>query len=312
MYLIRLPYSLPEHVSQSIITIGSFDGVHIGHQSLIQKTVAKAKASNSTSIAISFFPTPKAFFSKKPTSRVLPFRDQVIWMQSQSLDYFLCLRFNQELAKQTAEQFLASTLIGQLKMRSLIVGDDFAFGKNRQGSQALLTQLAPIYNFTMEKMNSIMFNNRRVSSGWVRETLAQGDFKLASQLLNRPYSITGRVGHGHARGSQLGFPTANLMLKDCILPMQGIFISETEVRGTKLPSVTYIGRNAIFGGETISVETHILRFYQNIYGEKISIIFHKKIRDDACFTSQETLVKHIRDDVAYTENFFSNHQNNTE
>ncbi len=213
MELIRSLHNLREHHRKCVATIGNFDGLHLGHQAIISQLKEIANTHDLPTVVIIFEPQPQEYFSpENAPARLTRLREKVEELSRLGIDRLVCLRFNEELANLTAREFVELLLIEGLDIRHLVVGDDFRFGKNRQGDYATLENMADEFGYELEHTNTCSFEGERISSTRVRQALANDDLKLASQLLGRGYAISGRVVHGDKRGRELGFPTANMEL----------------------------------------------------------------------------------------------------
>ncbi len=299
MEFIRDIYNITAKHHGCVATIGNFDGVHLGHQRILQNLNAKAKQLNLPSLLITFEPLALEFFLKdNRLARLMRLREKLMVLQEYSVDRVLCLKFNEQLASLTAEAFVKSLLVEKLGIRHLIVGDDFCFGKNRQGDFNLLKHLSEQYQFAVSNTETILLNGERVGSSRVRQALAVGDFALAKQLLGRPYSMGGHVIHGDKRGRQLGFPTANILLKRLLSPLHGVFAVKVHgVISQTLFGVANLGRRPTVDGHKQLLEVYLLDFQQSIYGKFLQIEFIQKIRDEQRFASVDLLKQQIEQDV---------------
>ncbi len=222
--IIRGQLQLTQSLPECVLTIGNFDGFHKGHQRLVEQLKAEGRRLRCPTVVITFEPQPREFFNphhKFP--RLMRFQEKCAIFAEKKIDYLVCLHFNKKLAELPAESFVEDILIKQLDVKSIVVGDDFAFGAKRIGNFALLSALGKKYNFTVTAMPSFLLEDRRVSSTWVREAVLANHFQLAKQLLGRPYFLCGKIIHGDARGREWGFPTANIALNDKVVCVAGIY-----------------------------------------------------------------------------------------
>lgn len=288
-----------------VVTIGNFDGVHLGHQSVIRQLGVYAQAHGLDSVVITFEPLPLEFFS--PTSapaRLTGFREKIEFLQGLSVDKVVCLRFNATLASLSAEAFIEQVLVQGLAVRALIVGDDFRFGKNREGNTELLRQAGISHGFELIPAETYHYNGVRVSSSLVRGHLAIGDFDHASALLGRRYCMSGKVIHGDKRGKTLGFPTANLACNRVNSPLAGVYVVRVHgLEGGSYDGVANIGTRPVFAGEHMLLETYILDFDQDIYGRRITLEFLRHLRDERDFSSVEELCRQMEKDVQKARTF---------
>lgn len=309
MKLIRGLNNLRHQIKSSVVTIGNFDGMHLGHQALIRELVKKSQSVNVPSVVITFEPQPNEFFSQQsPVSRLNRFREKWTSIKKFGVDYVLCIRFNKKFAAISAEDFVEKILVERLGIKAIIIGDDFRFGAKRKGDFNLLQKMGEQYNFETIKMSSFLLQEKRVSSTEVRNALAKSDFKLTHQLLGRPYELIGKVAHGEKRGRGMGYPTANINLHRKQVPITGIFA--VRIKGINHQiyyGVAYIGIRSVFNGTRVILEVHIFDFDQTIYGRNLQIEFLKKIRDDAHFDSVDALIAQIEKDAEAAKQFIQSH-----
>ena len=209
--IIRGLYNLPDPAQGCVATIGNFDGVHLGHQAVLAQLAMKADMLNLPAVVITFEPQPFEYFvPEKAPARLTRFREKVEALRAYSIQQLCVLRFNRQLAQMQAETFIEKLLVNGLNVRYLVVGDDFRFGRNRQGDFSLLQQAGKLYGFQVVNMHTFAIDRMRVSSTRIREALRDGDLLVAEKLLGRPYRMSGRVAHGDKRGRKMGYPTANI------------------------------------------------------------------------------------------------------
>jgi len=308
MELIRGSYNLDEQHRGCVVTIGNFDGVHLGHQAMLAQLKNKANALNCACMVISFEPLPHEYFAgDKGPSRLSSLRDKYKALRNSSVDYLLCLPFNQQLSKQTAEAFIDELLVKKLGVQHLVVGDDFRFGKNRTGCFNLLKRVGKTSGFSVEQSATFELDAERVSSTRIRLALKHGEMNNVKQLLGRDYSICGRITHGDKIGSGLGFATANIHLRHASADTHGVYAVEvTGIDNKTLPGVASIGTRPTVGGIRQQLEVHIINFNKNIYGQYIEVHLLHKIRNEEHFDSLETLTEHMHLDLQQAKNFFEN------
>ncbi|WP_342227455.1 bifunctional riboflavin kinase/FAD synthetase [Rickettsiella endosymbiont of Rhagonycha lignosa] len=293
-----------------VVTIGNFDGLHQGHQSVIQSLIKLGKQLNLPTCVILFEPHPQEFFyADKAPARLMRLGEKIKSLQFLAIDRVLCLRFNKRLAECTAEEFVKKILVDKLAIKGLIVGDDFRFGKGRQGDFSLLQKLGQEYGFKVFSTLTLSFDNERVGSSRVRNAVKQGDFKLAALLLGRPFRLSGHVIYGDQRGRLLGFPTANIGLHRKVIPLQGVFVVHVVgLAATPLPGVANCGKRPTVNGLKNLLEVHLLDFNQDIYGRFIEIEFLNIIREEKKFDSLDSLKQQINKDVIVAKNYFVDKQ----
>lgn len=289
---------VPHSLKATAITLGSFDGIHLGHQAIIMRLLQEAKQHQLAVVVASFNPYPKEFFSKERLPRLMNWREKFVALQTLGVDYFLTIPFNQSLAKMSAHDFVKHILVAQLKARIIIIGDDFRFGQGREGDYDFLSSLAQRYGFRVIQMPTFRDAQGRVSSSRVRAVLQSGDMHSAKALLGHYYYLCGTVIHGNKLGRQLGFPTANIDLHCRGVPLHGIYV----VRVLGIDQHTYegvanIGMRPAVGGTRVLLEVYIFNFNQEIYGANIKVEFLHKLRDEAHYATLELLTAQIRQDV---------------
>lgn len=299
-------YSRPVPASVAL-AIGNFDGVHLGHAALIGRLVEVAGQLGVVPTVLSFEPHPREFFAPDSApARLSAFREKLELLADCGVDQAMICRFNRAFAALSAEQFVEDVLVRGLKVRHVVIGDDFRFGKARLGDFALLQQCATRHGFTVEAMGSVVVDGERVSSSGVRRALAAGDMAHAAKLLGRPYVMDGQVVHGQKLGRQLGFATANLRIKHNPLPMTGVFAVEVAGLGdSPLPGVANLGIRPTVGGTRPLLEVHLFDFDRDVYGAHISVRFVHKLRDEQRFPNFDALKAQIAADAAAARAFFS-------
>lgn len=308
MRLIRGLKQLESGLEKCVATIGNFDGVHLGHQSVIQQLQEQAKKLNLPTCVIIFEPQPIEYFAPdKAPSRLTRLREKLGRFRDLQIDYVVCLNFDASMATMSAEGFVKNVLVAGVNASLLIIGDDFRFGANRKGDYELLVNMSKDNAYDVKPTQSFLLNDERVSSTRIRQALAEGEIETAGELLGYPYHIEGRVVHGDKRGRELGFPTANIELHRQLSPLAGIFVAWIEgLEDQSLPSVVYIGKRPVFDGEEVVLEIHLLNFNRDIYGEYLRAVFLHKLRDDAEFSSKEELIEQIAKDKQAANTYFKN------
>jgi riboflavin kinase / FMN adenylyltransferase len=306
MQLIKNTNNFKEKNHGCIATIGNYDGLHLGHKQILQELQNRALKLNLASVVIIFEPQPQEYFRHQAApARLMTLPEKILGLQSLGIDYVLCLRFNQRLAKMSASQFIKEILVAGLNLKYLIVGADFNFGFERQGNADLLKEEGKKYGFNVELVKQFFINKHRVSSTYIRNALEQGDLEKAEELLGRPYSILGRVVPGARRGRDLGFPTANIYLRHQVLPLTGVYIVQVKgLPNSPLNGIANIGFRPTIGDERKLLEVYIFDFSADIYRHKIEIIFLKKIRDEIKFASFAELRQQIIKDAVRGREFF--------
>ena len=280
-----------------VVTIGNFDGVHLGHQALLTEVKKRAHDLKLESAVITFEPNPKDYFSQnKPQTRISSLREKIELFNEIKIDRVHIIKFNQEFSKVTANEFI-SVLIKQLKVKEIVVGEDFCFGRGREGGIKQLSASSMKLNIK----NKILMDGKRISSTLIRNLLANDKLDEANKYIGRPYSISGKVVHGEKRGRKIGFPTANIHMRHNRPPLKGVFA----VKFQNHFGVANLGiRPSIKGEKKLQLEVHLLNFSSDLYGQHVSVIFLKKLRDEKKFKSLDELKEQIKLDVIKAKLFF--------
>ena len=306
--IIRGFHNLPLSPSGCVATIGNFDGVHLGHQAVLNQLAMKGDTLGLPAIVITFEPQANEFFEPdKAPARLTRFREKVEALRCYSIQQLCVLRFNNKLAQMTADDFIQRLLVDGLNIRYLVVGDDFRFGKDRQGNFEMLHQAGEKQGFQVVNMHTFSIDKMRVSSTRIRQALKVGDLILAEKLLGRPYRMSGRVAHGDKRGRTMGFPTANIHLHRCKVPLSGVYAVQLfGIEGEPIKGVANVGVRPTVGAERTLLEVHLFDFNRDIYGEHVQVHFLQKLRDEQKFSDISALMKQIKQDCQQAELYFSN------
>lgn len=290
------------------VTIGNFDGVHLGHQAIISQMLTEAQQQAQPVIVVTFYPNPAVFFNPpgQPFYLSTP-REKESHLLALGVDQVITLKFNHDFSQLTAEAFL-KRLQQSLGMRSLVVGADFALGKGRQGTIPVLEQIGQAYGFTVRTIPQIDLGGKEVSSTRIRQHLDRGAVDRVADLLGRHYSVRGEVTHGSDRGARIGLPTANIThWPHKKLPAVGVYATRVELEGVGYLGITNIGFRPTFESQSqVNVETHILDFDDNIYGKRITLAFIEKLRDEQKFPDIEAFLAQIEQDKACARRIFAN------
>ncbi|MDP6197620.1 MAG: bifunctional riboflavin kinase/FAD synthetase [Porticoccaceae bacterium] len=292
---------------RSVVTIGSFDGVHLGHQAILTQVKERAAQLGLPSVAMTFEPQPQEFFSaEKAPARLMRLRDKVDALLAFGLDHVLCLQFNSALSRLTASDFIRLVLVDGLGTQHLIVGDDFRFGCDRRGDFKMLCEQGQMQDFAVQDTETLEVDGQRVSSTLVRQILQQSDFDRASQLLGRPFTIKGRVIYGQQLGRELGFPTANVQLNRYSAPLSGVFAVLVRVGTEVYQGAANVGVRPTVGDLVKPIlEVHLLEFDADLYGKRIEVEFVAKIRNEEKFSTLDKLVEGIQRDVKQIKAWFA-------
>jgi riboflavin kinase / FMN adenylyltransferase len=305
--LIRSSYNITPKQRGCVMTIGNFDGVHVGHQQLAAKVIARAKELNAPSLVMTFEPHPFEFFAGDHVTipRITRLREKFRALSHCEIDNVLIMPFNHALEKMSSTDFVKELIQGQLAPRHIVVGDDFRFGYKREGDFSLLKAIGAEVGFSVEAMPTVLVDGKRVSSTRVREALAQGDHVLTRQLLGHPYAMLGRVRRGDQRGRQLGFPTANIYLHRKLTPVKGVYtVYMHGIADKPLPGVANVGTRPTVNGSRTLLEVHLLDFNQDIYNRYVEVEFCEKLRDEVRFANLTLLTEAIAEDVVFARKYF--------
>ncbi len=302
---------ITEPFKNAVITIGNFDGVHIGHQALFHEVIEKAAAIGGTSVAMTFEPHPMRVLKQNNHPPLITLYEQKAELiERTGIDVLICVPFTLEFAALSAEQFVRDLLVQKIGVKAMVVGEDYNFGKNREGNIDLLKSYAPQYGFEVIVAGPIKMTTAftdRISSTKIRELVADGQMERAEKMLGRNYQVRGRVVRGRDRGGKLlGIPTANINLNDELCPKTGIYAVTLECEGLPYRGVANIGYSPTFDDHQFTVEVHILDFNDNIYDKKIRVNFIKRIRDEKKFSNISELIDQIKLDIAAARQILAN------
>ena len=301
-----------------VATIGTFDGVHHGHQMLLAHLTAKSEELGAPSLLVTFEPQPREYFARGPApARLTRFREKVHVLAATGVDRVLCIPFNERTRTIPADEVVERFLVGMLGVRYLVVGDDFRFGRSREGDYAMLKAAGDRWGFGVSHMGTLTFDHERVSSTRVRDALAAGDFPLAEKLLGRPYFLMGRVVYGRQLGRSIGVPTVNIRLQRHKTALAGVFAVTVDGLGRTRQGAANIGvRPAVAPIDAAAgapsgaaqrplLEVHILDFSGDAYGRLLTVTPWRKLRDERWFSSLEAMRAEIARDIARTRAHFA-------
>jgi riboflavin kinase/FMN adenylyltransferase len=301
IFTYALDAPMPDPCANGVLTIGNFDGVHIGHQALLAETVRQARAQSSPAVAVTFDPHPAQILRPDAVGPFLTtVADRTTLLQQYGVDHVLILQSSLALLQLSARAFFEQVVVEKLKAKALVEGFNFGFGRGREGTTEVLRELCTNNKVPLTLMPPQNLLGLPVSSSRVRTDLLAGRVDIVQQLLGRPYRITGIVGAGQKRGATLGFPTANLHDIATLLPGNGVYAVHARILGGKgesWPAAANIGPNPTFGEDARKVEVHLLGFKGDLYEQTLSVDFAKKIRDTKPFGSAAELIAQIRNDI---------------
>jgi riboflavin kinase/FMN adenylyltransferase len=295
-----------------VVTLGNFDGVHLGHQDIFKRVKEEALKIDGEGVVITFEPHPlKVLAPKKFLPLLTPFRKKMLLIQKLGIETVLCVEFSLAFSEISPSEFIKSILVERVKVKEVIIGYNYHFGKGQKGDAQTLIDLGRVFDFEVRVMEPFRIGQTIVSSSKIRDLIQRGEVERASSLLGRDYPIIAKVVEGAKRGQTLGFPTANLEISDELYPKQGIYAVEVEWRQQHLNGLANIGTNPTFMSEedgktkAFSLEVHILNFNRKIYGEEIRVNFRRRIRDEIRFDSSSLLIEQMKKDIQWAqENVF--------
>jgi len=302
MLLIDQLDKITQPFKNAVITIGNFDGVHIGHQALFYEVIEKAYAIGGTSIAMTFEPHPLRLLRQHNRPPLITLLEQKLELIERSgIDVLICVPFTRQFAAIPAAAFVEELLVRKIGLKAIVVGEDYAFGKNREGDIGLLKELAPRLGYEVvvtSLIRTVKGMSERISSTAIREMVLEGKMEPACKMLGRHFQVRGIVVSGRDRGGRLlGVPTANLKLEDELCPKTGIYAVTAEIAGALHPGVANIGYSPTFEDRQFTVEVHILDFHDDIYGQKMRVNFVKRLRDEMKFDGIDALKRQIELDI---------------
>ena len=293
---------LPQ-IEGSVVTIGNFDGIHLGHQKIIAQLKEHAEKLKVPSVVISFNPTPQNFFGADHAV-LSSYEEKDFFLSSLGINYHLVINFNKEFSNINAQTFIEEFLLRKLNIKLCLVGDDFRFGKNREGDFSLLQENGDKHGFAVEETATIEHNQIRISSTRIRECLQQNDLEETKKLLGRNYSISGKIVRGQQRGRTINFPTINILPNRSKSPVSGVFAVKVKLSGQTYFGICNAGHKPTVNGREFLFETHIFDFEKDVYEQFAEIDFLKHVRPEKKFNSFEELKDQIEKDVIEAKKFF--------
>ncbi len=281
-----------------VLTLGNFDGVHLGHQRIFEELTEEARKIDGEAVVFTFDPHPLQVLSpQRCPPFITPFKQKMMLVERLGIDVIIVATFDLDLANLTPEEFVKGVLVDKIGTKKILVGYNYNFGKDRKGNVVMLIRLGKKYGFEVKVIDALKVNDVPVSSSKIREFIQSGKMAEAAQLLGRNYLLIGKVIWGADRGKKLGFPTANLEVLNGLYPKTGVYAVEVIMGNKTYPGVADVGYNPTFGLNPLSVEVHILDFSRDIYGEEIQLIFHERIRDEKAFENPDALARQIGKDI---------------
>ena len=306
MEIIRGLHNVRRRHAGCVATIGTFDGVHHGHQMLLAHLKAKGEELGAPSLLVTFEPQPREYFRRAPVpARLTRFREKIHLLRSTGIDRVLCIPFNERTRLTPAAEVIERFLVEMLGVYYVVVGDDFRFGKDQEGNYAMLKAAGDRFGFGVSHMGTLTFDHDRVSSTRIREALQAGDFGTAEKLLGRPYFMMGRVVYGQQVGRSIGVPTVNIRLQRYRAALEGVFAVTVDGLGATRQGAANIGVRPTVDGKEPLLEVHILDFDENIYGRLLTVTLQWKIREERRFPTLQAMKQEIDRDIEKTRAFFA-------
>ncbi|MBN2284027.1 MAG: bifunctional riboflavin kinase/FAD synthetase [Deltaproteobacteria bacterium] len=298
MEIIRDLNDIPKELKHSIITIGNFDGIHLGHQAIFRKVLEEAVERNRKSLVITFDPHPqKVLHPEKKTFYLLTLLEEKLkLMEEMWIDAVIVIPFTPEFSRNEAGTFIRNILWEKLKIQKIYIGYDYAFGRGKEGNARFLKTMGEELGFQVEEIGAVTVDGMIVSSTNIRLSINEGQVSRAAKMLARPYNVSGVVVRGRQRGTDIGIPTANIE-SEKVIPGMGVYAIIAEVEGTRYQGVLNIGYSPTFGDNEFTIEVHLLNFQGDIYGKDIDLFFIERLRDEQRFDSPKLLVEQIKHDI---------------
>ena len=306
MEIIRGLHNITARHKGCVLTIGTFDGLHHGHQMLLSHLKAKSEELNCPNLLVTFEPQPREYFQGAVMpARLTRFREKVTILRGLDLDRLLCIPFNERTRIIPAKDVIEGLLVDTLDVQYVVVGDDFQFGEGARGNYDTLREAGDHFGFGVSHMGTLKFEHGRISSSRIRDALSSGDFELTEKLLGRPYFIMGRVVYGRQLGRQLGVPTANIRLQRYRAALEGVFAVTVIGLDRQYEGIANIGVRPTVDGREPLLEVHIFDFDEDIYGRLLTVTFLRKVRDERTFDGLDSLKTQIEQDISETREWFA-------
>lgn len=294
---------------KTYVTIGTFDGVHIGHQKIVEKLVLEAKNNSKKSVLLTFFPHPRVVLQKNSSIKLInTIEEKITLLEKTGLDYVIVHPFSKEFSEISALQFVKNILVDKLNISKLVIGYDHHFGKNREGNIKQLAKHSHLYNFVVEEIQAQDINNVAVSSTKIRKALLEGQIEVANKYLGYYFSISGVVVKGKQLGSKIGFPTANISIKEDykLIPKKGVYLVQSTINDKLAYGMMNIGNRPTVSGKKQTIEIHFFNFNKKLYNKKITINFILFIRKEQKFDSVEKLAEQLNKDKEFSLKYIIN------
>ena len=300
MDVIRGSENIPAGLRGAVVTIGNFDGVHLGHQHIFRRLTSEAHREQRPAAVISFEPHPKMVLhpERRPFYLITSPEEKIRHISNLGIDALILIPFSLDYARTTAEEFIHDVLWERLRIRKIIIGHDYTFGRGKEGNATFLTASGNRLGFEVEVLSAFKIGDTTISSTRIRKAILAGEVRCAASLLGRPYNLTGEVVPGHHRGVSLGFPTANIWPEKELIPPSGVYAVHAILEGYRRQGVLSIGFNPTFADQQLSIEVHIFDFNENIYGKSLDVLFIERLRGEIRFADSGELIAQIGRDIA--------------
>ncbi|MEW6297381.1 MAG: bifunctional riboflavin kinase/FAD synthetase [Thermodesulfobacteriota bacterium] len=306
MEIIRHVAHRPPSFPHPILSLGNFDGVHLGHQAILTRVVQEARARHGTALAFTFYPHTLAVLRPdRPLALILSVREKLLQFACLGIDGVILQRFSRTFSRLSPEEFVRRYLVETLRVEKVVVGHNVSFGHKGAGRAETLEQFGRAYGFAVEVVGPVRVGDREVSSTAVRALLSAGNLREVTRFLGRPYAVSGRVGKGFQRGRDLGFPTANLRPRSDLPLPNGVYAVLVEVGGIRVPGVANVGVNPTFAGNRRTIEAHLFDFAADLYGARLRVSFIERLRGEQKFPSVQALVQQIQEDATRARTLLS-------
>jgi len=291
---------------RTVVTLGNYDGIHLGHQAILKTVVADSRAARMPAVAVTFDPLPKKVLYPDSSPVLLQTLEQRLsCLESLGLDHTIVVRFDRDFALKTPDQFVREDLVHTLRIKEFVVGEHFSFGHQKKGNIELLHKMGAENDFTVRAVTEVRRNGIRISSTAIRQMVREGMVDIAAQMLDRPFALIGTIVEGERLGGKLGIPTANLQTENEVLPGAGVYVTASIIQSQRIPSVTNVGVRPTVGGKRLTVEAHLLDFEAELYGQRMELEFLKKLRDEQKFADLNELKTAIHADVTAARKYFA-------
>lgn len=312
MLLITDLKSITTKFTNSVITLGNFDGLHLGHQELIKMVIRRAEERGAVSLVVTFRPHPlKILAPEKCPPLISIYEEKIRLFEKLGIDVLVKIPFTVDFSAMAPEDFVKDILCGLLGAKEIFVGYNYRFGRGREGNVQTLKKLGEKFGFTVREVEQVSVGGEVISSSKIRRLLKDGEVEHASRLLGRTYAITGIVVRGDGRGKGLGFPTANIIPKHTIIPANGVYAARLYVRDKLYDGIANIGMRPTFDKEGLTIEVHVFDFSEDIYSEEVSLYFVKKIREEKKFKNADELIRRIAADIKTAREILAGHPNHS-